>query len=573
MSATSRTLIGILGLAVVGSTIVVATNAAHDPYESLTPLLEVRTLIEQAYVEDPDDDALLEGAIEGMLAVLNDPYTEFVPAAETAAFERSLTGEYAGIGAEVGLRDGWFTILSPLDDSPAWHAGVQADDRVVAIDGESTEGFEVDDAIDLLLGPAGTTVTITVQRDDAGPIDIAIERGQIRVAPVRGLVRTDAGEGGWRFLLDAETGIAYVRLSQFTPGSAEALRGAIDQAVRERADAGVTHADTLGGLILDLRFNPGGVLEEAVAVADLFLSEGVIVSTQARTGDAGVSRARAAGTLPDFPMVVLVNAQSASASEIVAGALGDNGRATVLGTRTFGKGLVQTIRPLPSGAGVLKMTEQRYALPSGRIIQRSDDSTVWGVDPTVGFYLPLTDEQTGDMLTARREQEIIAHHDDPDPVTPDEILDRLADAQLAAALAVLRHRVETGRTEPVGIPANDPAFLATGELATVLRQRDLLVRELTRVERRIEAAREGTPENTPEPRDLWPDDRDPLGGSIVVTDDQGNTIATLTVTGPDLERWLIDAGVTPADPGQPDPNQPGPGQPVPAPSSESDATP
>lgn len=548
MSATSRTLIGILGLAVVGSTIAVATNAAQDPYEDLLPFLEVRQLIEQAYVEDPDDGAVLVGAIDGMLAVLDDPYTEFVPAADTAAFERSLTGEYAGIGAEVGIRDGWFTILSPLDDSPAWRAGVQSGDRVIAIDGESTEGFEIDDAIERLLGPAGTTVTITVKRDDAEPIDIAIERGQIKVVPVRGLVRTDAGEGAWRYLLDPESGIAYVRLSQFTPGSAEAVHAAISQAAAEWAAANSQSAppDAPGGLILDLRFNPGGVLEEAVAIADLFLTKGVIVSTQARTGAAGVSRAKASGTLPDFPMVVLVNAQSASASEVVAGALGDNGRATVLGARTFGKGLVQTIRPLPSGAGVLKMTEQRYALPSGRIIQRTDDSTVWGVDPTPGFYLPLTDEQTATMLTARREQEIIAHHDDPDPVTPEEILARLADPQLAAALEVLRHRLETGRTEPVGIPPNDPEFLATGELSAVLRQRDLLVRELTRVERRIEAARQATTGDAAEPRDLWPDDRDPVGGSVVITDAGGNIITTLTVTGPDLERWLIDASVTPA---------------------------
>jgi carboxyl-terminal processing protease len=545
MSRTSRSLIGILGIAVVGSTIAVATNAARDPYAFFDPIVEVRMLLDEHYVEKPDDDEMMIGAINGMIETLNDPYTQFVPNEDTAEFTKNLTGEYVGIGAEVGIRDGWFTILSPLDDSPAWRAGVMADDRVIAIDGESTEGKSIDESIDRLMGKPGTEVTVTVERAGSEPIDITILRQPIRVLPVKGLYRENEGEGAWHFTLDPELDIAYIRLSQFTPHCAEELRRAIDKATEE-------NSGNLGGLILDLRFNPGGVMEQAVAIADMFLDDGVIVSTIDRDGRGRVDRASAAGTLPDFPMAVLVNAQSASASEIVAGALGEHDRAVIIGARTFGKGLVQSVRPLPSNAGVIKITEQRYALPSGRILQRTDDSETWGVDPTPGYYLPLTDEETAEMLTARRQQEIIAHRDGPAPASADEILASLSDPQLAAALGVLRHRIETGAYEPVGIPANDPSFVAAGALESVRRQRDRLLRDLVRLDRRLEAAERGTPENArADARDLWPDDTDVRGGTVTVTDAQGRTVATLTVTGPDLERWLVDAGVEPASGDQP----------------------
>jgi len=540
MPSTTRPLIAILGLAVVGSTIAVATNAARDPYSFFDPIVEVRMMLREHAVEPPDDEAMLDGAIRGMVETLGDPYTEFVPARDTAEFAKGLTGEYVGIGAEVGLRDGWFTILSPLDDSPAWKAGVLADDRVVAIDGNSTEGLSVEECIAQLMGQPGTEVTITVERGGVRS-DISITRQPIKVVPIKGLFRADAGEGAWRFLLDAEHRIAYVRLSQFTPNAAEELAGSLQAAA---AEAG----GTLGGLILDLRFNPGGVMDEAVAIADMFLDDGVIVSTQARTGAADIQRATREGTRTDLPLVVLVNAQSASASEIVAGALGEHERAVILGTRTFGKGLVQSVRPLPSGAGVLKITEQRYALASGRIIQRTDDATVWGVDPTPGFYLPLTDEQTADMLTARRRQEIISAQDAPEPSSPDEVIERLADPQLAAAWRVLQNHATSGAMEPIGIPPNDPALVAAGELDSVRRQRDRLLRELTRIDRRLDAAEQGVPPDArTDARDLWPDDPTVLGGTITITDADGNPVATLTITNPDIERWLIDAGVTAKD--------------------------
>lgn len=540
MPSTTRPLITILGLAVLGSTIAVATNAARDPYSFFDPIVEVRMMLRQHAVQTPDDEAMLDGAIRGMVETLGDPYTEFVPARDTAEFAKGLTGQYVGIGAEVGLRNGWFTILSPLDDSPAWKAGVMADDRVVAIDGQSTEGLSVDACIAQLMGEPGTTVTITVERS-AQRKDITITRQPIRVLPIKGLYRAEGGEGPWRFLLDAEHRIAYVRLSQFTPTAAEELRRAIDAASTEAGG-------TLGGLILDLRFNPGGVMDQAVKIADMFLDKGVIVSTQARNGAAEVTNATGKGTRTDLPLVILVNAQSASASEIVAGALGEHERAVILGTRTFGKGLVQSVRPLPSGAGVLKITEQRYALPSGRIIQRTDDSTIWGVDPTPGFYLPLSDEQTADMLTARRRQEIISHQDTPEPTSPDQVIERLADPQLAAAWGVLLHHAATGVMEPVGIPTNDPTLVASGELESVRRQRDRLIRELTRIDRRLDAAERGVPADAlSNARDLWDDDAAILGGTITVTDADGNPLATLTITNPDIERWLIDAGVTPKD--------------------------
>jgi carboxyl-terminal processing protease len=539
MAWTSRALIGILATAVVGSTIAVATSARVDDYAFYDPIIDIRGMLETLYVEDPDDATLQLGAINGMIESLNDPYTVFVPTEDTAEFTKDLTGEYVGIGAEVGLRDGWFTILSPLDDSPAWRAGIHADDRVVEIDGQSTQGLSVDECIDQLMGEPGTQVTLTVERSDASRHTFTITRDQIRVVPVKGFVREDAGEGVWRYLLDDARGIAYIRLTQFTPNCAAELRAAIDKAT---ADAG----GELGGLILDLRFNPGGVLEQAVQIADMFLSEGTIVSTKGRVGQDRVETAVAPGTLPNFPLTILLNAQSASASEVLAGALSEHNRATIIGSRSFGKGLVQTVRPLPSGAGVLKITEQRYALPSGRFLQRDDDSESWGVDPTPGYYMPLTDEQTRDMLIARRQQEVISHKDTPDPVTAEEVIDRLKDPQLAGALAVLRNKVDNGVMQPVGFLGNTPDDVAAAELSTLRKQQDRLLRELVRLERRLEAAENATPESLrDDERDLWPDNTEIIGGTVQIKDADGHVVATLRITNADLERWLADAGLEP----------------------------
>ncbi len=539
-------LVGILGVAVVGSTIAVATNAVRmndDQYSFFDPIVDVSTLINALYVEEADMDAMQIGAIEGMLDELNDPYTTFVPRRDTEEFSKDLTGEYVGIGAEVQIRDGWLTISSPLDGSPAWKAGVMADDRVIAIDGNSTEGFTIDESIDLLTGEPKTKVVITVERD-AETLDIEIIRDHIKVQAVKGFMRED-GDGEWMHLIDPSTGIGYIRLTQFTPGCAQEVKDAIEHTKRELGG-------DLNGLILDLRFNPGGLLDEAVEIADLFIEDGTIVSTKGRVFEEEIDRATRAGTITDLPLLVMVNGQSASASEVLSGALSDHNRAVILGTRSFGKGSVQTVRPLESGAGVLKITEQYYYLPSGRLLHRRDDSTEWGVDPTPGYFVPLTNDETLEMLRARREQEIIEHNDESEQVDlrdTDAVLDALNDPQLSAAVSVMQNRVNTGEFAPTGIEENEPMDVALAELNTLRAQEERLLRELARLDRRMQAAEQEVPEEiiTQDPRDFWDDETNLEGGELVVRDADGNVVTTLQITGNNLEAWLVDADVEKKD--------------------------
>ncbi len=536
----SLPLIGILGVAVIGSTIAVATNAiktTNDEYGFFDPIVDVRTLIDGLYVDETEVDKLQLGAINGMIDELNDPYTTFVPKLDTEKFSRDLTGEYVGIGAEVQIRDGWLTISSPLDGSPSWKAGVMADDRVIAIDGESTEGQTIDDAIDRLIGEPNTKVVITVERG-AETLDIEITRGHIKVQAVKGFMRLE-GDGAWEHLIDVDRNIGYIRLTQFTPKAALEIAVAINNAEKSHM---------LDGLILDLRFNPGGLLDEAVKIADMFLDEGTIVSTKGRVFDERVVKAHKKNTITDMPLVVLVNGQSASASEVLSGALSDHDRAVVVGTRSFGKGSVQTVRNLESGAGVLKITEQYYYLPSGRLLHRRDDSTTWGVDPTPGYYVPVTNEELGEMLMARRAQEVISHteaNETVDIANTDAVLESLQDPQLTAAVRVMQHRIDTGVFEPVGIEANAPDDVALAELNALRAQEKRMLRELTRLYKRVEAVEGGVDEELAKenPKDFWDDDLELEGGQVVIRDKDGNIITTLNITGENLERWLIDADV------------------------------
>ncbi len=491
-----------------------------------------------------------------MLEALNDPYTVYVPPADVGEFTKDLTLDYVGIGVQVNTEGGWLTVVTPLEDSPAFKAGIMARDRIVEVEGKSTFGLTSDQCVELLTGEPGTPVNIVVERDGQ-KLPMTIERNRIQARTVKSFHwqpgGADNGESGgkWQFLLDPARRIAYIRLTQFTPTSSAEVRAALESVG--------AHKGELGGLILDLRFNGGGVLQEATAIADMFLKEGVIVSTRGRAHPEQVTRATPDGDMTDFPIAVLINAQSASASEVLAGALTENNRAIAVGTRSFGKGLVQGVLSLPSAKGAqIKITEQRYYLPSGRCIQRSDESPDWGVDPTQGFFVPMTDAETAEMLRVRRAEEIVrnaATESAPDWSNPDWIVDHSKDKQLAAAVKAVQARIDGGAWTPTGQENPAGGAQVRDDLAQAEAFRERLLRELERIQRRIDTLETAAaPEDQPAPTDLWADESDPQGGRLEVFDKEGKLVARLKVTGANLERWLMDAGVekepvAPAAPG------------------------
>ncbi|MEX2219791.1 MAG: S41 family peptidase [Phycisphaerales bacterium] len=530
-------LVAILAVVVVGSTLAVT----RTPYSFFDPLIEVQSVISRRYVEGPDEQAMQAGAISGMLEALKDPYTVYVPAAETREFTKELTGDYVGIGVQVVQKDGWLTVVAPLEDSPAFRAGVLSDDRIVEIDGKPTLGLASDTCIQMLSGEAGAAVAIVVERDGKR-VPFTIVRERVIARTVKGFHRINGGGGGgdgknsWQYFIDPARRIAYIRLTQFTPTSAEEFKEAMASIGAEK--------DAVGALILDLRWNPGGVLQDAVQIADLFLGQGVIVSTRGRAKPEETTRATAEGTLPAFPIAVLINGSSASASEILAGAIVENDRGVAVGTRTFGKGLVQAVVSLPSGAGQLKFTEQRYYLPSGRSINRDESSAEWGVDPSGGFYVPMTDEQTTAMLKVRREEDAVRTARaaaDEKWSDPEWIVERLKDLQLAAALKAVQGRLASGKWEPTGEALPKGSDLASKDLERASRLRERMEKELVKLEKRIEDLQAAAGEPA-KPADLWAD-ADLTGGLVEVRDQSGKVVARLRITGPDVERWLIEADV------------------------------
>lgn len=540
-----------LAVAVVGSAVAIGNRT--DDYRFFDPLIDVKDMIDRYYVEEVDQEALQRAAIDGMLEVLGDPYTVYVPPVEQRDFDKGLTGEYVGIGAEVNKPGDPLVIITPMDGSPAWRAGIMAGDEITHIDGEPTKDMTVDDCVDRLMGTPGTPVEVTVDRDGE-TLDITIVRNRIKVQAVKGVHREPGDDGAWRYLIDPNRNIAYIRLTQFTPGCAAEVLRAIQSA---REEAGLAPNEQLGGLVLDLRWNPGGLLDEAIRIADLFLEDGTIVSTRGRAYPEQSASAREEGTLPNFPMTVLINGQSASASEVLSGALVENGRAVAVGERTFGKGSVQSVKTLSGEAGVIKMTEQAYYLPSGRNIHRLDDSPTWGVDPSEGYYVPMTREQVLESWRVRREQEILRGPEiDADPETepenwgdPDWVLGHLSDPQMAGAVNALVTRIETGGWTPITDESNDLS-IDQEQLLAATRQRERLLRELERVDRRIEAIATvvDDDESVAEELDLWPDEAEIAGGQLIVRNASGEEVARLTITGQNLERWLIDAGVEPVEP-------------------------
>lgn len=387
------------------------------PVEEVRLFTEALDLIRSSYVEDIDDRTLLEHAIRGMLEGL-DPHSDYLSEDDYDSLEESTQGEFGGLGIEVGEENGNLRIVSPIDDSPADRAGIEPGDLIVEIDGRPVRDMSINDAVGMLRGEPGSSISLTLIRDDE-TIDVSLEREIITANSVR-----------TRML---EPGYAYLRISQFRTNTGDEVADALEELHDEHGD--------LSGLVLDLRNNPGGVLQAAVGVADAFLTDGLVVYTEGRMSRSGREyRASPEDPSRGVPMVVLINTGSASAAEIVAGALQDQGRAVIMGTRSFGKGSVQTLLPL-SNERALKLTTSLYFTPDGRSIQAQ------GIIPDIEVREGLVTRETSrrgvyseaDLAghLGNRDEPEEAPDGDPRPITSGEQI-IIGDYQLNEALTLLR---------------------------------------------------------------------------------------------------------------------------------------
>ncbi|WP_286220757.1 S41 family peptidase [Marinobacter apostichopi] len=318
------------------------------PLDDLRKFTEVFSRIKDAYVEEVGDRQLLESAIKGMLSDL-DPHSTYLAPKDYEQLEESTSGEFGGLGIEVGMENGFVKVIAPIDDTPAQKAGVQAGDLIIKLDEKPVKGMSLEEAVKLMRGKPGTTLTLTIMREgENAPIEIPVERDVIKVTSVKS-----------RML---ENGYGYVRITQFQADTGSQFLGALGSLEDE-------YGNDLDGLVIDLRNNPGGVLQAAVETADALLDNGLIVYTEGRIQSSRLRfSAKAGDVMADTPIVVLINGGSASASEILAGALQDHERAVIMGTQSFGKGSVQTVIPLDE-THAIKMTTARYYTPDGRSIQ------------------------------------------------------------------------------------------------------------------------------------------------------------------------------------------------------------
>ncbi|MGQ0634940.1 MAG: S41 family peptidase [Planctomycetaceae bacterium] len=382
-----------------------ATDAApatkeEQYFELIRIFADTFEQIERNYVKEVDRRKLVEGALKGMLQEL-DPYSNYISPDELARFNLQVEQEFGGIGIQVtdDPQTRRLTVVSPLPGTPAYKAGVRAGDVIVEINGKSTEKMTQDDAVKMMKGKEGEEVTIGVLHQGATKIEhLTMKRARIQVATVQG--DTYKSDDTWNFMLDDEKKVGYVRLVGFSRNTGRELRDALSE----------LKSQGMRGLILDLRFNPGGLLNVATEVADLFLDDGKIVSTKGRNTEERVVYAKKPGTFSGFPMAVLINHYSASASEIVSAALQDHHRAVVIGERTWGKGSVQNVIDLENGKSALKLTTASYHRPSGKNIHRfpdSKDSDEWGVSPDEGYMIALTTDELRKHSEYRRQRDVL----------------------------------------------------------------------------------------------------------------------------------------------------------------------
>ncbi len=388
-------------------------SGASDDYASLKQFSHVLDMVEKSYVQEVDRQELIRGAIEGMLKNL-DPHSAYLGEEAFEQMEVETKGEFTGVGIEITIREGRLTVVSPIEGTPAYEAGLKAGDVILEIDGESARDITIMEAVDRIRGPEGTEVDLTVLHEKADqPVAITVERD---VIPMHSVKAHDLGSG-----------YLYARISNFNQKTSKDLREALDQRKEWR------------GVVLDLRNNPGGLLEQAVSVADMFLEGGKIVYTKGRVDRAQMSfSAESEGSDVTAPVVVLTNAGTASAAEIVAGALQDHKRALVVGQQSFGKGSVQTIIPLQKSTGI-KLTTARYYTPEGSSIQAQ------GIIPDISVpYLQTDGEKDGERRSVLREQDLEGHligrdEDSEGKVKKDEVIELLrGDNQLRVAYELVK---------------------------------------------------------------------------------------------------------------------------------------
>ncbi len=345
---TRNTVVAVAAVALFGwgAASALSQETTSDTYRMLDRFGEAFEQVRANYVEEVSDEELIEAAINGMLASL-DPHSSFLDLSNFSDMQIETRGEFGGLGIEVTMENGFVRVVTPIDDTPAAEAGIQSGDYITHLDGTSVQGLTLNEAVDLMRGPVDTEIVLTIAREDTEPFDVTLRRAVITVDSVR--YRTEGNVG-------------YIRITRFTEQTQPGLARALENLQEELGD-------DLEGFVLDLRNNPGGLLDQAIEVADAFLEHGEIVSTRGRRPNDTTRHNADPGDLANgLPVVVLINGGSASASEIVAGALQDHRRAIIVGTQSFGKGSVQTIMELP-GNVAMKLTTARYYTPSGRSIQ------------------------------------------------------------------------------------------------------------------------------------------------------------------------------------------------------------
>jgi carboxyl-terminal processing protease len=400
----------------VGSHRRCAAEGGND-YDSIELFTDVLSIVKKSYVEEVDTKKLIYGAINGMLSSL-DPHSSFMPPEMYREMKIDTKGSFGGLGIEITIKDGILTVISPIEDTPAFKAGIKPGDQILKIDDHWTKDMSIMDAVKRMRGPKGTKVTITVTREGfEKPRDFSMTRDIIQVKSVK--------------YKPLDDGYAYVRVAQFQEKTDEDLAKALAQMKKD-------NNGTIRGLVLDLRNDPGGLLDQAVKVADHFIADGLIVYTEGREKDSKMRfSATNDGKEPNYPMVVLINSGSASASEIVAGALQDHKRAVIMGTQSFGKGSVQTIIPLSDDSG-LRLTTARYFTPSGRSIQAK------GITPDIIVErLDLTTPEKKEGMHIR-EKDLENHFESKDETPPsdgkakEKLPNYKTDEQLKADYQLLR---------------------------------------------------------------------------------------------------------------------------------------